>query len=80
MMNNAEILYPQALKKKRIVAEFSKTWPTMDEKDSSLLCQKFEEGIEINRGRGYLLESWQLIQNATLGAVYETIIAVFVEA
>ena len=65
--------------KKRIVAEFSKSWPTLDAKDSSILAKRFEEGIEVNRGRGYLLESWQMVQNATLGGVYETIIAVFIE-
>lgn len=82
----AEILYQQsqqrqeALKRKRIVAELSKTWPSLDKKDSSILAKRFEEAVEVNRQRGFILESWQLVQNATLGGVYETIIAVFIEA
>lgn len=69
-----------ACSSKRIVAEVSKNWPTLDEKNSTVIAKKFEEVIEVNRNKGYLLESWQMTQNATLGGVYETIIAVFVEA
>lgn len=86
MSIEAERLYHQAkdrqaaLNTKRIVAEVSKTWPSISQKDSKHIAAKFEEVIEVNRGRGYVLESWQLVQNATLGECYETIIAVFVEA
>lgn len=70
----------QALNRKRIVAEISKNWPSLDEKDSSILASRFEVVIETNRKKGFILESWQMTQNATLGGVYETIIAVFIEA
>jgi len=73
----------------RIVAEVSKNW-FQDEKDSPgnygrLLCKQFEQVIDVNRNRGYALESWQLATAVTPAtpkqgtAINETIIAVFVK-
>lgn len=61
--------------KERIVAEISKNWPRAD--NEPVLAQIFEEIIEVNRLRGYQLESWRLSQLQVQGGIVETIIAVF---
>ncbi len=66
--------------KKRIVAEVSRNWSGGPEDAiKPLLCTTFERVIDVNMGRGYDLESWQLqIVTNPLGQINETIIAVFV--
>jgi hypothetical protein len=58
-----------------IVAEVSKNWPGDPE---DLLSMRFEEVIEVNRERGYQLQSWHLSRVYVEEALNETIIAVFV--
>lgn len=68
--------------KTRIVAEISKSWKVYRntgevERNELLLCQLFEQVIEVNAGRGYVLESWNISQVMTPSELVETIIAVF---
>lgn len=61
---------------KRIVGEISISWPASKAK----LSAAFENVIEVNRERGFRLESWQFSQVPMIGGAFnETIIAVFVE-
>lgn len=64
----------------RIVAEISKTWVGGAHDSRALISQKFEELLEVNRQRGYHMESWKFSQVWMPEArqVVETIIAVFV--
>lgn len=61
-----------------IVAEVSKNWDGCRSPSHLLLCQQFEEVIEVNRKRGYRLHSFELSRTMTGKTVLnETIIAVF---
>lgn len=62
----------------RIVAEVSKTWTNGHSSTTGLLSQRFEGVIEVNRQKGYELESWQFSQSRDGTQFVETIIAVFV--
>jgi hypothetical protein len=64
--------------KRFIVAEISKNW-NRDNWQGPILAQLFEDVIDTNRGRGYLLHSFQLHRLATPDGcgMNETIIAVF---
>ena len=59
-----------------IVAEVSKNWP---EESPGLLSERFEEVIETNRLRGYVLHTFALDRTPSPqgDALNETIIAVF---
>ena len=60
-----------------IVAEVSKNWPA-DHRDPGLLCQRFEEVVNVNLKRGYRLQSFTLHRLMTSpDELNETIIAVF---
>ena len=74
--------------KQRIVAEITRNWSTETcEQDAlkPILSQQFETVIEVNRIRGFKLESWAMTSllaetNMNRGrAICETIIAVFVQ-
>jgi|GEM_PF-6073079 len=61
-----------------IVAEVSKNWHREREPAGPLLCQHFEEVIEVNQQRGYLLYQFALNQvMVSPDEMNETIIAVF---
>ncbi|MBU6231576.1 hypothetical protein KGP36_02815 [Patescibacteria group bacterium] len=68
--------------KKRIVAEITRNWMRCkpDPTEKPLISQEFERVISVNAERGYVLESWQLIQFVYDYSLTETIVAVFVEA
>jgi hypothetical protein len=60
-----------------VVAEVNKNWPD-PAAGPQFLCRKFEEVIEHNWRRGYLLHSFQLHRLMTSrDTMSETIIAVF---
>lgn len=68
--------------KTRIVAEISKSWHVFNhtgevDMKEKVLCQLFEDVIELNDSRGYTLESWNISQVMTPTELVETIIAVF---
>ena len=60
-----------------IVAEISKSYVEGLEISKGLLCEKFENVIDVNLQRGYLLQSWQLNRVLDGTTLNETIIAVF---
>jgi len=61
-----------------IVAEVSKNWHRDRNSTDGLLCEQFEEVIEVNRQRGYLLHQFALSQvMVSPDELTETIIAVF---
>jgi hypothetical protein len=61
-----------------IVAEVSKNWTNGRELEPGLLAQRFEHIIEVNRQRGYRLQSFSLHRLQTGPTeMNETIIAVF---
>lgn len=63
--------------KQRIVAEISRNWPTSE---TPLISKQFEEVIQVNRNRGFELESWRLSQvMVPTDHMIETIVAVFVK-
>lgn len=69
---------PKELQPNCIVAEITKNWVEGQSSDPLLIGQKFEHVIEVNRGRGYHLRSYKLLQKQTgARALMETIIAVF---
>lgn len=74
------------MKKKYIVAEISKTWNALGDDGKPLLNQQFEQVIERNLQRGYILDDWRLaslrydwidLNGATTAYIQETIIAIF---
>ncbi len=66
--------------KKYIVAEVTKNW-TSKSNDSNIISQKFEEVIQVNLERGYVLQDWKFttVVFPQTQAITETIIAVFVK-
>lgn len=62
-----------------IVAEVSKNWTDgTPHGGPALISQQFEQVIEVNRQRGYVLHSWQTHRMLTgPRTMNETIIAVF---
>lgn len=63
-----------------IVAEVSKNWPELAGEDDypRFISQRFEHVIEVNRQKGYRLDSWHLNRIPHLdGGANETIVAVF---
>lgn len=70
--------------KEFIVAEVSKNWPDPEfvgDDPTQVLCGKFEEVIEFNWKRGYVIHSFQFSQATYTEdgktAMVETVIAVF---
>lgn len=61
---------------KFIVAEVSKSWKANDPV-SNTLGQQFEEIINVNLSRGYILSDWKLGQVCNGDVFTETIIAIF---
>lgn len=59
-----------------IVAEITKNWDS-ETPVSDLLCQRFEEVININSARGYNLIDWKITSAANKDVLTETIIAIF---
>ena len=64
-----------------IVAEISKNWINGESPEKGLLAERFEAAIEVNRQRGYRLQSFSLHRLMTSrDALNETIVAVFEKA
>jgi hypothetical protein len=65
-----------------IVAECSRNWIAGDDpRIGTMLCQQFEQVLNVNMARGYTLRDWQLsrvVSNVDgVTCLNETIIAVF---
>jgi len=61
-----------------VVAEISKNWENGFSLEKGLLAERFEAAIEVNRRRGYRLQSFSLHRLMTSATnLNETIIAVF---
>lgn len=61
-----------------VVAEISKNWIDGQSAEKGLLAERFEAAIEVNRRRGYRLQSFSLHRLMTgHNSMNETIIAVF---
>jgi len=61
-----------------VVAEISKNWIDGQSLEKGLLAERFEAVIELNRQRGYRLQSFSLHRLMTgPNAMNETIVAVF---
>lgn len=61
---------------KFIVAEVSKTW-TNETPGDNLLANKFEQVINVNHDRGYILKDWKAFSSFNDTQLTETIIAIF---
>ena len=76
--------HPEIPPPERIVAEVTRNWGVKGDESKTTLSERFEDVIEVNKWRGYKLESWQFCQvvvpvypNA-FPTMTETIVAVFV--
>lgn len=59
-----------------IVAEISKTWTT-ETPVNDIIASKFEQVINFNYNRGYMLKDWKAFSSFNHNQLTETIIAIF---